>query len=129
VSSPEYRYSINGEDYNFDDIGEAVSDLLAGDEEGVFQVGDTVTIHRGTVVPRKASCYFSDAAGELLEFAQCRAEDIAGEWAEHFTYCTPDARESLQKLIEEWADNNLTCDFYGVNDLTEIKYVISEDYF
>lgn len=112
-------YSINEEDFDFDNLEEAAQSLWGHLEEE--NAGDHATIWEGTPVKITASSLSPCMAEHLSE----RAYAKYGEHSENWTF-TKEKKDSIQSAvdaaIDKWADENkMQPLFYGVEDLKLIQ--------
>lgn len=106
-------YSLDGENYRFDDLDELLAEL---EDDGELVVGKT--IHAGTAIHHNASEFFD--VDSLTESMQDRAYDEAGEWAEDFPDLPKEQRKELSDLVDAWLDKNVKVNFWTVEDAKEI---------
>jgi len=117
-------YSRNEEEFGYNSVDEAVSDLL--DDFG-FRAGETTTLWEGDAIQNPASHYL----GYIAEDMQDRACDECGEYAEGWDFSKAQ-RESLQevvsKAVDRWAsENNLHPHFYTVENVVKFTIRFTDD--
>lgn len=128
--SNDLVYSFDGEDFSYDCIDEAIDARFACWGCESFNPGDDIIISVGKAVRKVPSDFFGEyAVLNLLEQAQCQAEDECGDWAEDLTHCSKEAQEELETLIDSWANRNLKCNFYTVQDIKELKVTLEHKHF
>jgi len=104
----EKCYSLNDEDYRFDDLNDLLQELEDNDELVVGTEYWEAEARRP-----KASDFFS--ADEVLERANECAGDEGGDWAEDFAMVSDDAKAELESLLSEWAEKNCPVLFFTVH--------------
>ena len=130
--SNEKIYSLNGEDYNFNEMHEAIDAHL--DES--TKKGDIITVYEGDKHKFKAGDFFTDV-GSIIDDISCEAFEIHGEYSEDWPdFKNEGARvkalialgDEIRKAINIWADNNkLQPTFSGVKNVREIKVKLTSD--
>ncbi|WCO82105.1 hypothetical protein vBPpSSYP_123 [Pseudomonas phage vB_PpS_SYP] len=92
--------------------------------------GIKLSYFRGDVVDFESADFITehqlDNFFEELNYAAC---DEAGEAAEDFGYHSAEARKELQDFMKAWANKHITCAFYGVRNVVEIKFTVTEQMF
>ena len=114
ATTAELVYSLDGENYRFDDLTELLAELEDGGD-----LGEGKTIHAGTAIRHKASEFFY--VDSLVDDMQNRAYDEAGEWAEDFPDISKEQSKELGDLIGAWLDKNVNVNFWTVGDAKEIQ--------
>lgn len=116
ASPAEKCYSLNGEDYNYTDLGEALT-TLGDDSVNGLQVD--MTYYAGDSRKRAPSFYFS--MDSLLENMGEAANDEAGEYADDFPDMSKEKQAELQSIISNWLDRNVEVSFFTVKNPTTVK--------
>ena len=115
MSDAELYYSSCGEDFN----AENPEDLCLNDGDTYYR-GE-----RQDIKPRElVGDWF--AAGVIEQMGE-QLYDIIGELAEDGLQISDEAKDQLQKMIEDWADKNATVSCYRVVDVVELTYSSGED--
>lgn len=105
---PETVYSLDGENFRFDDINEALAELeVEGD------LVDGHMIEAGTPTRHEASEFFR--IDDLIDGLRDRAYEEAGEWADDFPDLSKDQRAELESIISNWLDRSIKVTFWTVN--------------
>lgn len=125
MSEPRYVYSTDGETYNHDNPEDAIDDALTRCSSEDFKVGVELSYHKAIARDFVPSDFVD--IDSIIDNMDCRATDEAGEWAEDFTYCSPEALDELEHLVSDWANRHLTCSFYGIREDEEITFTITEE--
>ncbi|AXF53066.1 MAG: hypothetical protein [Caudoviricetes sp.] len=121
-------YSTNNEDYRFDTLEDAQDDLINGLEDEFLKPGTELSVYEADAVDFEPSDFVTDhRVSNFLEDMSCAAQDEAGEHAEDFDYCTPEAREELKFFLKDWANRSLTAAFYGVRNEKEISFTLTQE--
>lgn len=106
-------YSRDEESFYETDEMDLVCEIISDYENPLEAIGHTY--YKGTSYAPKPSTLFNlDGAIENMEEA---AWDEYGEWSEDFTSGT-DFKE-LEKLIDNWLDENVKVKFFGVKDVVQ----------
>ena len=119
-------YSINNEDFSYDELDDAV---IAALEEPDVSVGDVVTVYEGDAVPWKAG----DFTGWNLDHITNAAYDEGGEYAEDYlSGVTKEQEADLDKrvadAVNQWADDHgLHPNFYQVRNVKEHRFVMTSE--
>ncbi len=113
-------YSINNEDFNYDEIEEAITDKLSDE---FLPTGTVITIYEADAVHHKAGEY---ADAFPIDTLMNNAWDDGGEYAEDWPNCTKEQDKELGTMIADavnlWADKHgLHPTFYGVVNTKEIQ--------
>lgn len=112
-------YSLNDEDFIYDDFQELIEAIQ---DNGNFEVGATYYVAEFTKV--KASDVVN--INHLCEIIEEQLYDIVGEFSIDSFYYSGKVEE-LQKLIEDWIDNNTNISsFYRVEGISQEKKVTQE---
>ena len=123
MSDTRIVYSVDEENFIFDDINEALDRL---DCDGYLEEG--ATLYEGDAIQRTPSEYFR--LDSMLEDMGERASDEAGEWADTFPDLSHAKRAELQTLIANWIDANVDVNFWSikgkVREITVTAEMISE---
>lgn len=118
MTNQDKCYSINEEEYCYDNLSDA---LVALEENDGFVAG--AVIHEGDAHKEPPSHYFD--IDRLFEDMGERACDECGEWAEDFPDVSKEKVKELEKLIADWLDANIAVNFYTVKNVQPI--VITEE--
>ena len=118
MTKPDRVWSVCGEIFNHDNLGDCIDEL---GNDAILEVGRVV--------------YFGDAirplakhligADDVKETLEMRAWDIAGEWADDFPNCSPEAYKLLDNYLKRWVDKHCNINFYTVKNVQQ--YVITEE--
>lgn len=104
--------------------------LTSAFELGELKPGVKLSYWRGDVVDYVSSDFITDHRIEnFFEDLNCAACDEVGEAADDFGYHSPEAGEELKKLLKDWMDKNVACTFYGVRNVVEIKFTVTQQMF
>lgn len=119
-------YSTNGEEFNYDDIEDAIRDAF---DDPAIEVGAVVIIHEGDAVPHKAGDF---APTDIIDTLACGAGDDGGEFAGDWPDCTRDQEKDLKQrvrdAVNQWADeHDLHPTFYGVANSREIWVEMTDE--
>lgn len=114
----DYCYSVSGEQFG-DDWNEILDELDINDD---LLVG--ATYYRGVKKQHKPSYFFNIDA--IIEGANERAYEEGGDFADDGVNCTPELQEELERIIHEWADKNLSVNFWNVVDIEKLT-ITAED--
>jgi hypothetical protein len=125
-------YSVDGEYYNYEDLEEAVASIISyrkgTDKE--FKCGDTVVLSKGICRHRTPSDYFGfHDAMDIIEQIQCNASDEVGKCADDMYYVEKDGIYELETLVQAWANKNMNCTFYAVEDTSDFQVVLEGKHF
>jgi hypothetical protein len=117
-------YSRNEEDFCFNSVDEAVSELL---DDNYLRTGETATLWEGDAIQNRASHYL----GCIAEDMQDRACDECGEYADGWDFSKAQ-RESLQEVVsnavDQWAaENNMQPHFYTVENVVKFTVRFTDD--
>ena len=119
----KYVYSVDGDNYQYEEVGNVIDSIENDLVEGETALGKTY--YRGVAKKPLASSFCPDADWIFEHMAE-QAQDEHGEWAEDFPErFTPDKKKELEKLIGDWCNANMEVTFYGVVDVKEL--VITEE--
>lgn len=113
-TSAEECWSLDGEDYRYDTLGELLdcNELSAGD-----------VVHVGERAPHDPADWVD--AEDVIENLACRGSDVGGEWADNYPEVSKEAKAALQTLLETWAREHAQPNFYGIRNARE--YVITAE--
>lgn len=118
MSTTKECWSVDGEEFNFDSLGELLDSR--GDD---LRPGQKVW--RGTAKgPAMADLADAD---NVIEDIATRAYDFGGEFADGFPEVTPEHKAKLQTLLEQWLAECPSPRFYQVTNAK--PYVLSCDDF
>lgn len=126
--SSEKIYSVDGEEFSYNEFCDVVDHLIANLEPDQFYIGKELTYWEGMTVEFKPSD-FCMSAMDVIENMQCKASDAGGEWADDFGYCSIEARNTLEVFMREWANENMSVTFHGVRDEVELTFIIDKELF
>lgn len=118
-------YSSNGEDFNDTEVNDVIQTLVnhhMGEDE--WFVGAKLSYHKAKAIKSIPSDFV--LVDHILEDIQCQADDVGGEYAEMFTYCDKEAQEELNRIVGDWADKHLTCNFYRVINSEEVFFTVDQ---
>lgn len=111
-------WSANGEDFNYDSLGD-----LFDNEDADYQVGDVV--YKATAkTPSFKSMVDIDS---VIENIGERAWDYCGEYAENYPEVSQEHKAKLQKFLEEWLSECPHPNFYMV--VNDEPYTLTEEDF
>lgn len=100
-----YKYSSDGEVYNFDDVHDAILDITECLEGPL--TGQVVIISRGEEDCITASTY---APNNILDYMSDNAYEECGEWGEDWPKVTKEAELELDAMVkaavDSWADKH-----------------------
>lgn len=119
-------YSVNNEEFNHNELGDAVEDCYAST---FLEVGETTVIYAADSIGQKASNFIPD----IVEYMQEIAYEECGEYVDTWPDATQSQRDNLNRtignVVNVWADqNNLKPKFYKVENIKEIKIkLLNED--
>lgn len=116
----KWTTSLNGEIFNgecFDTPEEAIKYMTNNlDIEG---------LKKGYWIGQVKKCFTSQFIDceNIIENAQCQADDVAGESAEDYlTDVTPKQIDELNKLVRKWFDDNgFAPTFYSIKNVRKIQ--------
>ena len=113
-------YSVNGEDFNYDEIEEAINDKLSDE---FLPTGTVITVYEADAKPHKAGDY---ADAFPLDTLSSNSWDDGGEYAEDWPNCTSEQGKELETMIADavnlWADKHgLHPTWYAVASIKEIQ--------
>ena len=117
-------YSVDGENYQYEELGDVVDAIENSLEESETAIGKTY--YRGVAKKPLASSFCTNAAYDIIERVSENAYDEHEEWAEGFPVLKSGAYDDLQKIIGDWCDANMEVTFYGVVDVEELT-ITKED--
>lgn len=130
----EYVYSTDGELFNYQEESECIDYLLNNvltDDEitDMLEEGGFLEFERGERVSYKASDFVDQwLIDDLLENMNIRATDNCGESAEYFAVDVGrEVKDKLGKYLKTWANKNLDCYFYGVNNIEKVSVKVTEE--
>lgn len=123
----DYCYSVDGEDFSFDDIDEVII--------SAFENASTASTPKEIYIYRGVSSRFavSDWVRVDLDDAMSRAFEEYGDHAESFlTDVTKEQEDSLKAsirgVVDAWAEkHNHKCHFWGVSEVECLKVCINGD--
>lgn len=110
----ELRYSLDEENYCYDDLAEALCRL---DDDGNLVEG--AVVYEGDALSPTASYFFS--MDRLTEDLGERAYDECGEWAEDFPDTKTVKWNELEAIIKAWLDANVAVHFWTVTASRKIE--------
>ena len=117
-------YSINEEEFRYDDLEEAIEMLLDNESES----GDTIILYSGTAEPYKFSDFMRrDVLDDISEHAYEEAGEWAGVdlWPDVSVDQEAELMTALASVANQWADKHqLQPTFYKVTDIKEIKMIV-----
>lgn len=120
-------YSTNNEDYRFETLEEAQDDLISNLETCFLYPGCELSVYEADAVDFEPSDFITDhRINNFLEDMSCAAQDEAGEYAEDFDYCSPEAYEELRMFLKDWSNRSLTAGFFGVRNEKEIHFTLTQ---
>lgn len=116
----EKCYSINGEEFNYTELEDAIRDAF---DDARMKVGNTVTIFEADAELWKAGC-FADAFP--VDTLCNRAYDEAGEYADNWPDCDKDQEADLEQrikdVVNQWADDyGLQPNFWQVSNVKKLN--------
>ena len=118
ATAPETIYSTDDEwqSCSYDDLQELIEDRerIAGD-----------VIYMGIKRYAPATNYTLNLHESVIENMQVQSEDDAGEVAEGYPEVTKPQEQVLQSLIDAWAEQYCTPDFYEIADVK--NYIITAE--
>lgn len=119
-------YSTNNEDFNYDELDDAVQSAL---DDPSVNVGDVVTVYEGDAVAWKAG----DFTGFTLDHISNAAYDEGGEYAEDYLSDVSKEQEAdldkrVADVVNQWADDHgLQPNFYQVKNVQELRFVMTSE--
>ncbi|MNX74672.1 hypothetical protein D3C86_1061180 [compost metagenome] len=107
-------YSLNEEDYTYDDLHEV---LAALDDQGALVEG--AVFYEGDANHPTPSSFFH--IDHLFDEMGERAGDECGEWADDFPNVGTRERQELEAIINAWIDANVTVSFWTVTSSRKVE--------
>lgn len=121
---PDLVYSVNGEDFSYETLGELI-DWLRAEHDDDELIGREYFV--GVKQQQSASHYFRGNVDSLIEMASERAYEDAPEHSDDFAAgVKPEAIKELDDLIKAWADKYVEVTFWTVEHV-EKKQLTEED--
>lgn len=125
-------YSINEEEYSYDDIYDAIEAFVDGcSDEEIQQIYDgEITIYEGDALQRKASDFLSFNVYDNL---QDNAYEEAGEYSEGWLDNLTDEQydelqNNIKKVINDWADKHKKQPtFWTVENVKQLRVKVKLD--
>lgn len=114
---PQLVWSLDGQNYAYSELCEALDMLEANGDLGVGAV-----LHVGEV-KRYDPTKWCDA-DDVIEMLGDRAYEQGHEFAEDYPTPTKEAVAELDALLSAWINKHCTPDFYGIKNAKE--YVVTE---
>lgn len=118
-------YSANGDDFNDTEVNDVIQTLVSHMEEDEWFVGAKLSYYKADAIKSIPSDFV--LVDHILEDIQCQADDVGGEYADMFTYCDQEAQDELAKLVGDWANKHLDCNFYKVENVEEVFFTVDEE--
>lgn len=117
AEAPADLTPAGGERWSADDEWQSsiYDDLQEVIEDRELEVG--ATVYTGTRKQARATDFTHNLDERVIESMQLQAEDDAGEVAEDYPSVTEPQTQTLQILIEAWATQYCTPDFYTIADV------------
>jgi len=113
-------YSTNNEDFNYDELDDAIRDAI---DDPAINIGDVVTVYEGDAIHFKAG----DFTGFTLDAITNTAYDEGGEYCDgYLDHVTKEQGADLDKriadVVNQWADDHgLQPNFYRVENVKEVQ--------
>lgn len=128
MSGKKKCYSLNNEEFNYDELDEAIRDAI---DDPKINIGDVVTVYEGDAVPFKCG----DFVGSILDDITNTAYDEGGEYSEDYLAdVTKEEEADLNKrvadVVNQWADDyGYQPKFYRVDNAKELqaKFIGGDD--
>lgn len=117
VEAAETVWSLNGEDFIYDELDDALDALYNLDELAVGRVIEYGTAER----PNRDWVTADDVIEQIGE----RAYDECGEWAEDFPSVSNEARAELSAFLSAWQATHCTATFWTVRNAK--KYAVTAE--
>lgn len=114
---PEIAWSLDGSEYAYQEMGEALDAL---DNNGKLKVG--AVIHFGEVY-RYDPAKWCDA-DDVIEMLSDRAYEQGHEWAEDYPTPPKEAIAELDAFLSAWIRKHCKPNFYGIKN--DKEYIVTE---
>lgn len=121
-----YRYGASGEEMHHDNFEDALTDLIEGDYDYPYWVGQVVHIHRSEEIECKPSDFMTRRDVDILiEMWEEKAYEEYDDVFDGFTQNVD--RQALLKHIHDWMNQNMECNFVGLKNYHVIEHTITEE--